>query len=82
MVCQEHNTKVVGKCATCAKSQTHKDAEWRVTLAEATGQDGIATSEDMAIADPELQSTPDDEWCCMHWVLFLQEDFQSEKPLI
>jgi hypothetical protein len=80
--CLECGTKVVGKCASCTKSQTHKDAERHVVLAEATGQCGIAMAEDMAIADTEIQSTPDDEWCCMYQVLALQEDFQSEKLLI
>jgi hypothetical protein len=60
----------------------HKDAEQRIALAEATGQDGIATAEDAAAVDLDLQPTPDDEWCCMHRVLVLQEDFQSKKPLI
>jgi hypothetical protein len=36
----------------------------------------------MAVADAEIQSAPDDEWCCMHRVLTLQEDFRLEKPLI
>lgn len=81
-VCQERRTKVVGKCASCTKSQTRKDAERRVALAEAAGQSGIATAEDMAVVDAEIQSAPDDEWCCMHRVLALQEDFRSEKPLI
>jgi hypothetical protein len=30
----------------------------------------------------EMPSYAADEWCCMHKVLSLQEDFQSEKPLI
>jgi len=81
-VCREHGTKVVGKCASCMKSQTQKDAEKHVALAEAIGQNGIAMEEDMATADSEIQSGPDDKWCCMHWVLASQEDFQSEKPLI
>jgi len=81
-LCQEHHTKVVGKCASCTKSQLCRDAERHVAFAEATGQKGSATAEDVAVADSEIQSTPDDEWCCMHRVLMLQEDFQSEKPLI
>jgi hypothetical protein len=81
-VCLERGTKMVGKCASCTKSQTRKDAEQRIALAEATGQDGIATAEDVVAADSDLQPTPDDEWCCMHRVLVLQEDFRSEKPLI
>jgi hypothetical protein len=81
-VCRERGTKVVGKCASCTKSQTRKDTERCVALAEATGQNGIATAEDVAVADSEIPSTPDDEWCCMHRVLMLQDDFASEKSLI
>ena len=81
-ICQERCTKVVGKCASCMKSQTRKDAEQHVAFAEATGDSGTATAEDMAVADTEIQSTPDDEWCCMHRVLALQDDFRSEKPLL
>ena len=81
-VSRERGTKVVGKCASCTKSQTCKDVERRVALSEATGQNDIATAQDMAVADSEIQSTPDDEWCCMHHVLTSQEDFRSEKPLI
>jgi len=64
--------------------QTRKDAERRVALAEAMGQDGAATAEDMAITGAEItsESGPDNEWCCMHQILALQEDFRSEKPLI
>ena len=82
-VCRERGSmKVVGKCSSCTKSQTRKDAERRVALAEAMGQDGAATAEDVAIADAEIKSAPDDEWCCLHQILALQEDFRSEKPLI
>ena len=63
-------------------ARNRKHAEWRVALAEATGQNGIATAEDVAVADLEIPSTPDDEWCCMHQVLMLQDDFASEKSLI
>jgi hypothetical protein len=81
-ICKERRTKVVGKCASCTKSQTRKDAERRVALAEATGENGVATAEDIAVADTEIPSTPDDEWCCMHRILVLQDDFRSEKPLV
>jgi hypothetical protein len=75
------STKPVRKCASCTKSQTCKDAERRVAFVEATGE-GAASAEDIAVAD--TPSTPDNsyEWCCMHHVLALQEDFRSEKPLI
>src|SRR6266849_2461683 len=81
-LCWERGIKVIGKCASCAKSHSRKDAEQQVALAEATGQRDIATEEDVAIADTEIQSGQDDKWCCMHQVLTLQEDFQSEKPLM
>ena len=32
-ICQERGIKMVRKCASCTKSQTHKDAERRVALA-------------------------------------------------
>jgi hypothetical protein len=53
----------------------HKDAERCVAFAEAIGQKGAATAEDVAVADAEIQYTLDNEWCCMHQVLMLQEDF-------
>jgi len=81
-VCQERSVKVVGKCASCMKSQTRKDAERCVTLAEAMGQSGVAMAEDMTVADSDIQVTPDDEWCCMNRVLMSQEDFCLEKPLV
>jgi hypothetical protein len=34
------------------------------------------------LAESEVPSAADNEWCCMYQVLSLQEDFQSEKPLI
>ncbi len=82
--CRQCKTNVVGKCASCAKSQKHKDAEWRVTFVEATGEENAASTEDIALADSDTPPTPDDlrKWCCMHHVLMLQEDFHSEKPLI
>ena len=82
--CRQRKTNVVGKCASCAKSQKHKDAERRVAFVEATGEEDAASAEDIALADSDTPPAPDDshEWCCMHRVLALQEDFRSEKPLI
>lgn len=83
--CRQHGgTKVVGKCSSCTKSQTRKDAERRVAFVEATGEDGTASTEDIALANSDTPSIPDvsDEWCCMYRVLALQEDFRLEKPLI
>jgi len=42
------------------KSQMRKDAEQRAALSKETGQNGIATAEDMAIVDTQIESTPDD----------------------
>jgi len=74
--------KAVGKCTLCTKSQTCKDAEWCVAFVEAIGEEEAASLEDMILANSDTPSTPDDEWCCMYYVLSLQEDFQSEQPLI
>jgi len=54
-------------------------------LAEAAGQGDAPSVEDVIGADSEMLPTSDDnmdEWCCMQHVLSLQEDFQTEKPLI
>ena len=81
-ICKEGGKKVVGKCASCAKSQSHKDAERRIILAEATGQEDAASAEDMIVGSSVTPPTSDSEWCCMHHVLSLQEDFRAERPLI
>jgi len=80
--CKAHRTKMVGKCSSCAKSQVHKDAERRIALAESMGQDDAVLHEDITHADTEAPSITEDPWCCMYRVLALQEDFQSERPLI
>jgi len=74
--------KVVGKCVSCMKSQTRKDAEWCITFAEATGEEDTAFTEDMVLASSDTLSTADDKWCCMYCVLTLQKNFCLEKPLI
>jgi hypothetical protein len=81
-MCKQRSTKAVQKCTLCTKSQTCKDAERRIAFVEATGEEEAASSEDVILANSDTPSTPDDEWCCMHRVLSLQEDFRSEKPLI
>ena len=80
-VCNEHGTKITGKCALCTKSQTRKDAEQQIALAEAMGQDDAVSTEDTTLVDSGISSSTD-EWCCMYHVFSLQEDFQSEKPLV
>jgi len=59
-----------------------KDAERCITFAEAIGEVDAVSAEDMVLASSDTPSTVDDEWCCMHCVLALQEDFRLEKPLI
>jgi hypothetical protein len=75
-LCTELGTKVVRKCALCVKSQSHKDAKRCIMFAEAAGQEGAASAEDVigahSVPPPTSES---DEWCCMQCVLSLQEDF-------
>jgi hypothetical protein len=78
-ICRERGKKVVGKCAACMKSDLRKDKEWRIAIAEATGEGEVQSMEDIA---SEMPSNAAGEWCCMYKVLSLQEDFWSEKPLI
>ena len=80
--CQERGTKLVGKCASCTKSQTCKDAERRIALAEAMGQDDSVSADDTKLIESEALSRTDDQWCCMHCILSLQDDFRAEKPLV
>ncbi len=53
-----------------------------VMFAEAAGQGDPASVEGIVVADPETPPTSEDMWCCIHHILSLQEDFQTEKPLI
>ena len=84
-ICKEqgHGTKLVGKCGSCTKSQMCKDTEHRIAKVE-----GIKQQENDAPMDEETfpktgaPSTAVDNWCCMYWVLSLQEDFLTEKPTI
>lgn len=73
------------KCGSCTKSQVQKDAERRVAKVEdAEQQEEISPMGEQTFIDPriETQSAAVNEWCCIYWVLSLQEDFLSEKPLI
>jgi hypothetical protein len=79
--CKECGMKIVGKCALCTKLQTCKDAERRIALAEAMGQDDAVSKEDTTLIESEIPSGVD-EWCCMHCVLTLQQDFPSETSLV
>ena len=59
-ICKVCGAKVVGKCTSCAKSQSQKDAERRMIFAEASGQDGVTFAEDVIVANsavPLLQTT-------------------------
>jgi hypothetical protein len=43
--------KVVGKCKSCQKSQVKKDAERRVAMAEASGQEDMIDESDLEAAE-------------------------------
>ena len=73
--------KVVGKCKSCLKSQLTKDAERCVIQAEAMGMEETLMDADIAQAE-EAIAAPKNSWCCMHWVLSLQDNFVNEKPLL
>jgi len=80
--CKECGVKEVGKYALYSNLQTCKDVECHIMLVEAVGQKDTASAEDMAIADSVTPPTSDNMWCWMQCVLSLQEDFQTERPLI
>lgn len=70
-----------GKCKECKKSQVKKDAEKRIAEAEAMGQEDTIAEQDVTDAhDPTSALT--NNWCCMYWVLSLQDDFSNKKPMI
>jgi hypothetical protein len=83
-MCKGHGTgtKLVGKCASCTKSQVRKDAECHSALAEEMGKEDAVATEDPTHFETEVPPINDDAWCCMYRVLALQEDFRTEKPLI
>ena len=76
-ICKRRGAKVVGKCVACKKSQLRKDAERRVKLAEE--MEGNISTEDIKLVEEQVPIA-EDEWCCMHQVLSLQDDFRTEKP--
>lgn len=72
--------KVFGKCAECRKSAAKKDAERRVAMAEMAGQED--SLDDADLDQVETVEEQKDEWCCLHRVILLQEDYTNEKPEI
>ena len=70
-----------GKCWFCKKSQVTKDAERRIAEAEALDQEDTVTEEDLADACNPVDKLSSD-WCCLYWVLSLQDNFTNEKPMI
>jgi hypothetical protein len=75
MTCVELGMKEVGRYVSCSKSQTHKDAERCIIFAEALGQEGHTSAEDVMILDSVMPPTSDDMWCYMQHVLSFQDDF-------
>jgi len=65
-VCWEHGTKVIGSVPHAQNCKCTKMQSSALHWLRRPGQDGIATAEDAAAVDLDLQPTPDDEWCCMH----------------
>jgi hypothetical protein len=58
--------KPVGKCGSCTKSQVCKDAECRVALADAMGQDESIKVEDLDLIENVAPPITNKGWCCMH----------------
>jgi hypothetical protein len=52
-----------------------------VAEAEAMGQEDALADTDITQADEPI-AAPSNNWCCMHRVLSLQDDFVNEKPLL
>ena len=48
---------------------------------QAMGQEDMLSDNDISQAEENV-TAPQSEWCCMHRVLSLQEDFATEKPMI
>jgi hypothetical protein len=83
VICRERSTKLVEKCRACNKSQVYKDLECQIAKAEETEQQmGITSASEATFLETKMPNSAVDEWCCMHWVLLLQQDFLTEKPLI
>ena len=66
-----------GKCWICKKSQITKDAERRITEAEALGWEDMVTEEDLADACNPVDKLSSD-WCCLYQVLSLKDDFTNK----
>jgi hypothetical protein len=83
---QRHGSEkgIVGKCKHCSMSQVKKDAIRRLQKAqELDNPDGIGIEDIEADdIDVEINEKDKDEWCCLHRVLSLQDDFKNEKPMI
>ena len=73
--------KALGKCESCRTSQVKKDAERRVAMAEAAGQEESIQDADLEAAEGPVVENKS-KWCCLYRVLSLQEDFVNEKPMI
>ena len=46
------------------------------------GQDNSVSVEDIKLIEANTPSSAGDQWCCMHHVLSLQDDFCAEKSLM
>jgi len=75
LMCEVCCMKMVGKCASCMKSQVHKDAEHHSALAEEIGKEDTVSTEDPTHIETKVPPVNNDVWCCMFHVLALQEDF-------
>ena len=73
--------EVVGKCKSCSKSQVKMDTKCQVVEAEAMGMEDTLTDTDVPQVE-EAVMVPKNNWCCMYWVISLQEDFANKKPLL
>ena len=66
MICKEcGKAKPVRKCRTCSKSQTQKDAECHIMIAEEMGEGDPGSAEGVIVTDSMLPPSSDDIWCCM-----------------
>jgi hypothetical protein len=45
------------------------------------GQEDTVTEADLTQAE-EVVAAPINDWCCIHCVLSLQDDFANEKPML
>jgi hypothetical protein len=83
ILCEKSNGKPTGTCQRCKMSQAAKDAEARVSAAEAAGCDVEGSEGSVGILESALsEPLATSDWCCMSRVLACQSDFRNEKPLI